>query len=98
MNSLTQRAASLAAVCPKAPPGAAGPVNDIQGYILWGVGILFLVGVVVGVGGIAGGRLFSMPHASKASVIGIVVIFCAIIGYLILPAIAKAMLGSGCVN
>ena len=54
---------------------------------------------VAGVLGIAivGGRAFSMPHASKAGVVGIVLVFAAIIGYLVLPGIVRAMTGSGCV-
>ena len=62
-----------------------------------GVGLLFILGVVVGIGAIVGGRAFSMPHASKAGVVGIVLVFAAIIGYLVLPGIVRAMTGSGCV-
>ena len=65
--------------------------------VLWGVGLLFILGVVVGIGAIVGGRAFSMPHASKAGVVGIVLVFAAIIGYLVLPGIVRAMTGSGCV-
>ena len=42
MSTLTANAMVLAAkVCPKAPPGAVQPTNEIEGYVLWGVGILF---------------------------------------------------------
>ena len=46
---------------------------------------------------IVGGRVFSMPHASKAGVVGVVLVFVAIIAYLVLPGIVRAMTGSGCV-
>ena len=38
-----------------------------------------------------------MPHASKAGVVGVVLVFVAIIAYLVLPGIVRAMTGSGCV-
>ena len=50
-----------------------------------------------GVGAVVGGRVFSMPHASKAGVVGVVLVFVAIIAYLVLPGIVRAMTGSGCV-
>ena len=34
-------------ICPKAPPGAVEPTNQLTGYVLWGVGILFVIGIVV---------------------------------------------------
>ncbi len=90
--------AGLAAqICPVAPPGAQQYADQLMGYLLWGVGLLFILGVVVGIGAVVGGRAFSMPHASKAGVVGIVLVFAAIIGYLVLPGIVRAMTGSGCV-
>ncbi len=101
MNTITTTghhlAAGFAAVCPKAPPGAQVHVDDIMGYVLWGVGILFLLGIVISIGAVVGGRVFGMPHASKAGVVGLVMVFVAVIGYLILPGILDAMLGSGCI-
>ena len=90
-------AALPAKVCPVAPPGAQQYADQLMGYLLWGVGLLFIVGVIVGIAAIVGGRVFSMPHASKAGVVGVVVVFVAIIAYLVLPGIVRAMTGSGCV-
>ena len=84
-------------ICPKAPGDAEKYTNQILGYVLWGVGILFLLGLIVGIGGVVAGRVFSMPHASKTGVVGIVVVFITIIAYLVLPGIMKAVLGSGCI-
>jgi hypothetical protein len=58
-------AASLVAmeICPIAPGNAQKYVDQITGYVLWGVGVLFLVAVMVSIGVIVAGRLFSMPHA-----------------------------------
>lgn len=84
-------------ICPQAPPGAQQYADQLMGYVLWAVGMLFVLGVVVGIGGAVAGRVFGMPHASKASVVGIVVVFVAVIGYLVLPGIVRAMTGSGCV-
>jgi hypothetical protein len=85
-------------ICPKAPGNAEHYTNVILGYVLWGVGILFVVAIVVAVGAIVAGRVFSMPHASKLGVVSIVVVFIAAIAYLVLPGILKALMGSGCIG
>ena len=84
-------------ICPIAPPGAQQYADQLMGYVLWGVGILFTLGIVVGIGAVVGGRIFGMPHASKAGVVGLAMVFVAVIGYLILPGIVSAMTGNGCV-
>lgn len=84
-------------VCPKAPPGAQVHVDTIMGYVLWGVLILFVLGIVISIAAVVAGRVFGMPHASRAGVVGVVIVFIAAIGYLILPGMLDAMLGSGCV-
>jgi hypothetical protein len=98
MSTLTATAVVLAAkVCPKAPPGAAEPTGQIQGYVLWGVLVLFSIAVFVGIGAVIAGRVFGMPHASKAGVISIVVVFCCAVAYLVVPGMVAGMLGEGCV-
>ena len=84
-------------VCPRAPGNAQTYVDQITGYVLWGVGILFLIAVVIAIGAIVAGRLFSIPHASKVGVVSIVVVFIAAIGYLVLPGMLRALLGTGCI-
>ena len=96
-SSTSLLAAVITQVCPVAPPGAQQYADQLMGYLLWGVGILFILGVIVGIAAIVGGRVFSMPHASKAGVVGVVLVFVAIIAYLVLPGIVRAMTGSGCV-
>ncbi len=101
MSMLTTAAyqvATLPMVCPKAPPGAQVHVDSIMGYVLWGVLILFVLGIVISIAAVVAGRVFGMPHASRAGVVGVVIVFIAAIGYLILPGILDAMLGSGCVG
>ncbi len=84
-------------VCPVAPGNAAKYIDQITGNVLWGVGVLFLLAIVVGIGAIVAGRLFSMPHASKVGIISVVVVFIAAIGYLTLPGMLTALLGAGCI-
>lgn len=84
-------------VCPKAPPGAQSQVNMVESYVLWGVLAMFLIALFVGVGAIVGGRLFSMPHASKAGVVSLVVIMICAILYFVAPGMLHGMLGRGCV-
>jgi len=85
-------------ICPKAPPGAVEPTNQITSYVLWGVGILFLLGIVLGIAAIVGGRVFSMPHASKMGIVSVVVVFLAGIGYLVLPGLFNSIIGKGCIG
>lgn len=84
-------------VCPQAPPGMQVYVNQITGYVLFGVGALFVVGVIVSIGAILAGKIFSMPHASKAGVVGVAVVVLAAIAYQVFPAIVATIVGSGCV-
>ncbi len=84
-------------VCPVAPGDAQKYIDQITGYVLWGVGVLFLLAIIVGVGAIVAGRLFSMPHASRVGVISVVVVFVAAIAYLILPGMLTGLLGVGCI-
>ncbi len=84
-------------VCPTAPPGAQVQVDKLTGYVLWGVIALFVVGVVVSIGAIVAGRVFHMQHASKAGVVGIVVVLVAAIAYTVVPSIVSGILGAGCV-
>lgn len=85
-------------VCPVAPPGAQQYADQLTGYVLWGVLALFVVGVVVSIGSVVAGRIFAMPHASKAGVVGLAVIFLAAMAYMIMPSIVAAITGSGCVG
>ena len=84
-------------VCPIAPPGAQQYADQITGYVLWGVGILFLVGVIVAIGAIVAGRIFAMPHASKAGIVSIFVALLAGIAYMVVPSIVASILGTGCI-
>ena len=84
-------------VCPLAPPGAQQYADQITGYVLWGVGILFIVGVAVAIGAIVAGRIFAMPHASKAGIVSIFVSMLAGIAYMVMPSIVTSILGSGCI-
>ena len=84
-------------ICPKAPGQAQVFVDQLTGFVLWGVLALFAVGIVVGLGAVVAGRVFSMPHASKIGVISIVVVFLAAVGYMVLPGMVVGITGSGCV-
>ena len=98
MESMTVNTMLVAQkICPKAPPGAIEPTNEITAYVLWGVIAIMGLAILVGVGAVAGGRLFSMPHASKVGVVSIAVIFVAGIALLVLPGMFNAFVGKGCV-
>ena len=98
MNTVTASVAALpAAVCPIAPPQAPVPADTVTGYVLWGVITLMVLGVVVAIGSVVGGRVFAMPHASKAGVVGVVVVFVSAVAYMVVPGMLSAIIGSGCI-
>lgn len=97
MSRLRSSAVLAAEVCPQAPPGAAGPTDQIISYVLWGVIVLFGLGIVIGIGAVIAGRMFAMPHASKVGVISLVVVFGCALAYLVLPGMLDGILGSGCI-
>ena len=43
-------------ICPKAPPGAQGIVDQITGNVAWGVLAIFVLAGLVFIGAIAPGR------------------------------------------
>lgn len=53
---------------PKAPPGIADQIASVVGFVKWGVLVVIIVTAFVGVGAIAGGRVFSHHSASKVGV------------------------------
>lgn len=84
-------------VCPIAPPGAQVHLDQITGYVLFGVVSLFAVGIAVGIGSIVAGKIFHMPHASKAGVVALAVIALAAVAYVVVPPIITSILGGGCI-
>ncbi len=96
----TLQAAVLAplVICPVAPPGAQAQADKLAGYVLWGILILFVVGIVVCVASIVAGRVFHSPHASKAGVVGVLVVLISAVLYVILPSIVSGITGSGCIG
>lgn len=86
-----------AKVCPKAPPGAIEPTNEITSYVIWAVILLFGLAIILGIGAVIAGRMFSLPHASKVGVISLVVVFGCAIAYLVLPGMLSGILGNGCI-
>ena len=53
---------------PKAPAGIANQMSDILGYVKWGVLLVIIVAAFVGVGSVAGGRVFAHHGASRVGV------------------------------
>jgi hypothetical protein len=95
MTATTTLAA--AKVCPKAPDGVLTPINELTGYVLFGVLTVFGLAIVIGLGTVVAGRIFSLPHASKIGVISLVVTFVAAVAYLVLPGMLNGILGEGCI-
>ena len=84
-------------VCPKAPPGAQMYADDVMGYVLWGVGIVFFLGLVIAIASLVAGRIVNMPHATKMGIVGIVMVIVAAIAYVVAPGIVDGILGHGCI-
>jgi ABC-type dipeptide/oligopeptide/nickel transport system permease subunit len=103
MNTLVSHALGLVPfllpleVCPKAPPGAQKYADDVMGYVLWGVGIVFFLGLVIAVASLVAGRIVNMPHATKMGIVGIVMVIVGAIVYVVAPGIVNGILGNGCI-
>lgn len=53
---------------PKAPAGIGNQMADILGYVKWGVLLVIIIAAFVGVGSVAGGRVFAHHGASRVGV------------------------------
>ena len=56
-HNLANASALASKVCPKAPAGAQTFVDQLTGYVLWGVLALFVIGGITGIGSIVAGRV-----------------------------------------
>lgn len=86
----------VAAVCPEAPPGTQAFMDDVTGWVKWGVLALIVIGAVVSLGSILVGRIFSHPQASRYGAMGIAVIVMVAILYTVILVILDSITGSGC--
>lgn len=84
-------------VCPKAPAGAQQYVDDISGYVLFGVIAIFGIAGAISIGAILLGRLLSMHHISQGGVIGLFVVLISAVLYVLFPGIVNDFLGNGCI-
>lgn len=85
-----------AVVCPEAPPGTQPFMDDVTGWVKWGVLALIVIAAVVSIGSILAGRIFSHPHASRYGAIGLVVTVVAAILYVVIPGMLSSITGTGC--
>jgi hypothetical protein len=94
-SAATQTARLSAAFCPKAPPGTQVYVDDVTGWIAWGVLAILTVAALVSIGSILVGRIFAHPHGSRYGAIGLTVtVICAVL-YVTVPAILGSIVTSG---
>jgi hypothetical protein len=72
LDALNQVSLALAAPVPNpapiAPPGVSDQMADIVGYVKWGVLLVIIIAAFVGVGSVAGGRVFAHHGASRVGV------------------------------
>ncbi|MCA0253369.1 MAG: hypothetical protein LCH76_14000 [Actinobacteria bacterium] len=84
-------------ICPKAPAGAQQYVDDLSGYVLFGVLAIFGIAGAVCIGAIVLGRVLRMQHISQGGVVGLfVVLICAVV-YVLFPDVVNDFLGTGCI-
>jgi hypothetical protein len=89
-------AALSAAICPIAPPGMQGPVDQVTSWVKWGVVSLFAIAAIVSIGSLLFGRILHHPQASRAGSIGLAVCVMAAILYVVFPGMLATIIGSGC--
>lgn len=84
-------------ICPVAPAGAEAFVNQITGHVVWGVLALFVISFVVSIGAILVGRIFNMPHASKAGAMGLAVVMIVAVVFVTYHSFLSGIIGQGCI-
>ena len=67
-RSIIVVARSIPNPSPKAPAGIGNQMADILGYVKWGVLVVIIIAAFVGVGSVAGGRVFAHHGASRVGV------------------------------
>ena len=87
---------AAAGVCPQAPPGMQAPVDQVTGWVKWGVISLFVIAAVVSIGSLLFGRVLHHPQASRAGSVGLAVCVLAAILYVVFPGMLTSIIGSGC--
>ena len=95
-STITQAAQTLAAVCPVAPPGMQAYLDQVLGWVKWGVIGLITITALVSVGAIGVGKIFAMPHASSRGAIGVAVSVIMAILFVTIVAVINGVVGSGC--
>lgn len=86
----------LPKVCPTIVPGLESFYQDIMGYTLQTVAYTFFGALAVCLLLMVLGKAFHMRALSLAGGVGVLVVFGALLLYLILPGILRAMFGAGC--
>lgn len=89
--------ATLATVCPVAPAGAAAPVNELTGNMLWFLKIAFPTAIAVCILLIVAGRMANARVLVGVGAGGIAIVFLCGIGFLVLPGMISGMVGGGCI-
>jgi len=95
-STITQAVQTLAAVCPVAPPGMQAYLDQVLGWVKWGVIGLITITALVSVGAIGVGKIFAMPHASSRGAIGVAVSVIMAILFVTIVAVIDGVVGSGC--
>ena len=95
-TGLAQRAQTLAAVCPAAPPGMQSYQDQVVGWVKWGVIAIIIITALVSLGAIGIGKIFAMPPASSRGAIGLAVAVIMAILFVTILGVISGVIGSGC--
>ena len=95
-TGLAQRVQTLAAVCPRAPPGMQNYQDQVIGWVKWGVIAIIVITALVSLGAIGIGKIFAMPHASSRGAIGVAVAVIMAILFVTILGVINGVIGSGC--
>lgn len=85
-------------ICPLAPPGIQTYVDQIVGYVLFAVTVIFFSSIPVAIGGLVLGLIFHIPRATVTGVIALATTILAAVLYQVGPGIVAAVIGTGCVG
>lgn len=94
---LTLPAEKPGTMCPEAPTAMANAVNDLGGYVLYGVLALVAVTIAVSIGLLFAGKASNSQMMTRSGAGGLLVVLLGAILWVTVPGIADGIIGTGCI-
>lgn len=92
----TLHAEGISNVCPKAPAGVSGYVNDIISWVKYGVIALIIGAGFASIGAMVVGKIGSNGRAAQIGASGMFWTVLGAIGFVVIYGVLNGIVGKGC--